>query len=173
MGGYRYGIILVDVTTRYCWFYGPKSTMPNKIINTLSQFRADIGHLPCRFHSNFDRKLMGGKCLRWINNDKSKITAAPAKRQSANGLVERTWRTLVQMYRAYLTKKQTPQEYWYWSILHGYRMLKHVPGHLNSKLTYPFELVHVTKPDPRTWFELFSLGFFHHQADGTVTQSKT
>ena len=93
---------------------------------------------------------MGGKCLQWINGNKSKIIAAPDKRKSANGLVERTWQTLVQMARVYLTEKQTPQEYWYWSILHVSRMLNHVPGRLNINMTSPFELFHGTKPDPCT-----------------------
>ena len=115
---------------------------------------------------------MWGKCLRWINNNKSKIIAAPTKRQSSNGLVERTWCNLFQMARTYLTEKHIPHEYWYWDILHGSRILNHVPGRLNRKLTSPFELVHGTKLDPRTWFKLFSLGFFHYQADGTITISK-
>ena len=76
--------------TRYCWFYVLKSTTSNKIINFLSQFRAYVVHLPRQFHADFDRKLKGGKCFRWINNNKSKIIAAPTKRQSANGLIKRT-----------------------------------------------------------------------------------
>ena len=52
-------------------------------------------------------------------------------------------------------------------------MLNHVPGRLNRKLTSPFELVHGTNIDPRTWFELFSLGLFHNQAYGTISRSKT
>ena len=63
MGVYRYGLLLVDVATRYFWFYGLKSTTVNEIINALSQLRADVGHLPRRLHADFDRKPMGGKCL--------------------------------------------------------------------------------------------------------------
>ena len=51
-------------------------------------------------------------------------------------------------------------------------MLNHVPFPLNRKLTSPFELVHSTKPDPRTWFKLFSLGLFRHQVDDTVSHFK-
>ena len=28
-GGYHYGLLLVNVATRYCWFYGLKSTNSN------------------------------------------------------------------------------------------------------------------------------------------------
>ena len=98
-GGYCYRLLLDDVDTRYCWFYGLKSTTLNEIINALSQFRADLGHPPCQFHSDFYQKIMGGNCLRWIINNKSKIITAPAKRQISNGLFGRTWRTPVQMSR--------------------------------------------------------------------------
>ena len=74
--------------------------MPNKIINFLSQFQADVSHPPRQFHANSDRKLMGDKCLKWTNDNKYKIIAAPTKRQSANGIIEHTWRNLVQMDRA-------------------------------------------------------------------------
>ena len=49
---------------------------------------------------------MGGAALRWIRANDSRIIAANAGRQSSNGLVERTWRTIVQMARAYITEKQ-------------------------------------------------------------------
>ena len=80
MGGHRYGLLLVDVATRYYCFYGLKSTTSNEVIKALFQFRADVGHLPLQFRDDFNRKLMGGKCLRWINDKKSNIIAAPAKR---------------------------------------------------------------------------------------------
>ena len=109
MEGYRYGLLLFNVASRYFWFYVLKSTTSNEIINALYQLRADARHLPRQFHADFDRKLMGGKCIRRINNNNSKIIVAPAKRRSANGPVKRTWRNLVQMARTYLTKKQMPR----------------------------------------------------------------
>ena len=63
-GGYRYGILLVDVATRYAWFYGITSLAGDEIIGALEQFKADAGGIPRRFHSDFDTKLIGGKTLR-------------------------------------------------------------------------------------------------------------
>jgi len=105
LGGFRYGILLVDVATRYAWFYGITSLASNEIINALEQFKADAGGVPGRFHSDFDTKLIDGKTLRWILHNKSNIIAAPAKRQSSNGLVKRTWQTVLCMARAYITDK--------------------------------------------------------------------
>jgi hypothetical protein len=53
-------------------------------------------------------------------------------------------------------------------------MINQVPGRLGRTLTSPFELVHGVKPDARTWFELFSVGFFKHTAKrGEGANTKT
>jgi hypothetical protein len=39
-------------------------------------------------------------------------------------------------------------------------MLNQVPGRMGRKLTSPFELVYGVKPDAKTWFEPFSIGYF-------------
>ena len=72
----------------------------------LEQFKSDAGRSPCRFHSYFDRKLIRGNDPRWILSNGSNIIAAPAGIQYLNGLAERTWRTLIQMDRAFITEKQ-------------------------------------------------------------------
>jgi hypothetical protein len=113
--------------------------------------------MPREFHSDFDKKLMGGNALRWIQENGSSIIAAPAWRQSSNGLVERTWQTMVCMARSYFTGKQVGREFWFFADKHAAHMLNQVPGRLRCKLTSPFELVYNQK---RTWFELFSIGYF-------------
>ena len=115
--------------------------------------------------------------LRWINEQGSKIWAAPARRQSSNGLVERTWQTLVRMARSFITEKQVGREYWFYAIKHAAHMLNQVPGRLGKKLTSPFELVYNTKPDSKTWFNLFSVGYFPVDSKSgekaSVTESQT
>jgi len=173
LGGFRYALVLVDVATRYCWLYGLTSLTSRSIVSALETFRSDAGAVPRTFHADFDKKLIGGKALKWIVEQRSRIIAAPAGRQSSNGLVERTWRTLVQMARAYITDKQVGREFWYYAILHASRMLNQIPGRLGRKLTTPFELVHNHKPDARTWLQPFSLGFFSRQEDNTSSRSNT
>ena len=51
-------------------------------------------------------------------------------------------------------------------------MLNQVPGRLGLKLTTPFELVHNSKPDSKTWFELFSIGYFNQDTDNAKSSSK-
>ena len=138
------------------------SLSSTSITSALEQLKSDAGQLPHRFHSDFDRKLISGNALLWILLDGSNIIAAPSRRQSSNGLAKRTWRTLIQMARAFITEKQVGRDFWYFAVRHAAMMLNQVPGRLGLKITTPFELVHNSKPESNTWFELFSIGCFNH-----------
>ena len=46
-------------------------------------------------------------------------------------------------------------------------MLNQVPGRLGRRLKSPFELVQNTKPNSKTFFELFFIGYFTHNIDST------
>ena len=144
----------------------------NEIISCLEAFRADAEGTPKHFHSDFDKKLIGGKALRWLHEAKLKIIATPLIHQSSNGQVEGTWQTLMRMGQANITEKQVGREFWFHAIHVAAQMTNQVPGRLGRKLTTPFELVHGIKPDASTWFELFSVGFFPHNSDEGATKSK-
>ena len=51
-------------------------------------------------------------------------------------------------------------------------VLNQVPGRPGLKLTTPFELVHKSKPDSKTWFELFSIFYFNHDTYNAESRSK-
>ena len=95
------------------------SLSSNHVIDALEAFRADAGGVPRTFHSNFDKKLIGGKALKRILGNDSKVIAAPARRQSSNGLVKRTWRSIITMAQACITEKQVGREFWYFAIVHS------------------------------------------------------
>ena len=99
---FRYALLLVDVSTRYSWLFGMHSLTSSKIISALEAFRESAGGSPKRFHCDFDKKLIGGRALKWIREQKSSVIAAPAGGQSSNGLIECTWHTIIQMMRAYI-----------------------------------------------------------------------
>jgi hypothetical protein len=75
------------------------------------------------------------------------------------------------MARSYLTKKQMPRAFWLSTVQHSTHMMNCILGTIQSALTSPFELDHHTPPDSRLWFPLFSVGYFHHQRDGSVARS--
>ena len=57
-------------------------------------------------------------------------------------------------------------------ILHTAMILNQVPGHLGLKLNTPFEFVHNTKQNSKTWFKLLYIGYFNQTIDNTESQSK-
>jgi hypothetical protein len=61
------------------------------------------------------------------------------------------------MLRVYLTEKQIPRLFWYFTIKHLAHMMIMIPGKYCSKSALPFMLVHGVRPDQRTWLPLFSL----------------
>jgi hypothetical protein len=80
---------------------------------------------------------------------------------------------MVHMSRAYLTKKQMSQIFWYYAIKHVARMMNMIPGKYCEKLASPFMLVHGARPDPRPWLPLFLLCYFHHEKDSKASRSKS
>jgi hypothetical protein len=78
LGGFKYALLLDDVSTRYCWMYGLPSLTSSTIIDAFTSFTVDAGGAQRTFHANFDRKLIGGKALRWLQNEKIRVIAAPA-----------------------------------------------------------------------------------------------
>ena len=139
LGGYTHALLLVDDATRYSWIYGLASLTSANIIDALQHFYAHVGRLPTLFQTDFDTKLIGGATQRWILSHNSNIIATPADRHSSNGLVERTWRTIVTMVRAYITEKQVGRNFWFYAVSHAASMLNQVPGRLGRRLTSPFE----------------------------------
>ena len=116
LGGYKYALLFVDKGTRYSWMFGLQTLASSDITAAFDAFVSEAGSVPKTFHADFDKKLIGGKALRWIKEAKSRLIAAPSNRQSSNGLVERTWQSIVRMARAYLTVKQQGREYWWFAV---------------------------------------------------------
>jgi hypothetical protein len=88
--------------------------------------------------------------LEYLINKSSKIVLAPAKRQSANGMVESHWKVMIHMARAYLTEKQLPWTFWFYAVSHAARMMNAIPGTHSGKLASPFLLVHGIGHNERT-----------------------
>ncbi len=172
VGGYRFALILVDGATRYDWAFGLKTLSSDCILLALCLFCAAAGSLARCLYCNCDPKLFGQAICDYLVNKSSKVVAAPAKRQSSNGLVESHWKVMVHMARAYLTKKQMPRAFWFYAIVYSARMINAIPGKIHGRIASPFLLVHGVGHDERTWIPLFLICFFHHENDGDLKRSK-
>ena len=76
------------------------------------------------------------------------------------------------MSRSYITLNQVGRECWYFAVLQAEMILNQVLGRLGLQLAILFELVHNSKPDSKTWFELLSEGYFNHRVDNTESRYK-
>jgi hypothetical protein len=166
VGSFKYALILVDPATQYIWTFSLKLLSSDCILLALRLFRASTGALACCFYCDCNIKLFGTAILEHLIDNQSKVVAAPAKCQSSNGLVEFHWKMMVHMARAYLTEKQMPHNFWFYSITHAARMMNPIPGKFKDHLALPFMLVHGIGHDVRTWTPVFSLCYFHHKKDG-------
>jgi len=172
VGGFKYALIFVDRTTHFNWCFGLKSLHHDDIIAAFLAFRSEAGSLARQFRCDCDEKLFGSHVCSFLHLDRSSIASSPAGRQSANGLVESQRKIMVHMSRAYLMEKQMPCSFWYYAIKHSAQMMNMIPGRYGGKLASPFMLVHVVRPDQRTWLPLFSICYFHHEKDSDVQCSK-
>jgi len=173
VGGYKYALIFVDCATQFNWCFGLKSLHHDGIIAAFMAFQAEAGNIARQFPCDCDEKLFGSHIRSFLHLESSSIIASPAGRQSANGLVESHWKIMVHMSRAYLTEKQMPRSFWYYTVKHSARMMNMIPGRYMNKLASPFMLVHGVRPDQRTWLPIFSLCYFHHEKDSDAQCSKT
>jgi hypothetical protein len=171
VGEFRYALILVNRASRYKWAFGLRSLSLLDIILALRKFRAAAGSLARCFYCDCDLKHFGAAVSEYLIDAHSKVVAAPAKRQSTNGLVESHCKTMVHMARAYITEKQMPRTFWLYAVVHAARMMNAIPGKHSGRLVSPFLLVHSVEHDEHTWIPIFSLAFFHHEKDGDEQRS--
>ena len=83
--------------------------------------------------------LLSNAVSDWYHQNDSIILAAPPEQQHQNGLVERTWKTISQMARAYINDKQMPKSFGTGPLNtpRGYKiysrsnMIKHTLHHMN------------------------------------------
>ena len=79
---------------------------------------------------------------------------------------------MVHISHACLTEKQTPHNFWYYSIPHTAEMINMITGKLKGQIAYPFMPVCYTQADSRMWFPLSPVCYFLHENNGNVSRSR-
>ena len=156
IGGMRYTLLCVDKATRYKFVFGLKN-LNSSILAALKQFINKCGEKPKLICTDFDPKLFAGDVATYLTDKKIEIEAAPPYRQHQNGLVERSWQTIVNMTRNWLTSAQLPSKYWYFGVKRACEVLNILPSKKNGKVTTPYQLVHGKKVDYRNLFPMFTV----------------
>jgi hypothetical protein len=118
---------LVNYSTRHCWTYGLKTKTAESLIDALWSFFIDTGGIPTRIRCDFDASFVKGKVTAFLKQHRIKVTSAPPKHQSQNGLVERYWQTTVAIAWALLVEAQLPRRYWFWALRKAYIRMNMMP----------------------------------------------
>jgi hypothetical protein len=162
VGRFGYSLILVDHATWYKWTFGLQTLSSADIISALCLFRAAAGSLVRCFYLDCDLKLFGSAGSKYLIDGHSKVVAAPAKHQLANGLVESHWKVMAHMACAYLTKNRCLCHHTFgaYDECHSWQIfwLACIPIPPCSQVEH----------DKHTWVPLFSLAYFHHKHDGNI-----
>ena len=97
IGGICFCLLLVDQATRYKRIY-PLKNLTTSLLRAMKRFLTDVKVAPKITRKDFDHKLIGGPVSELLQEtNKIDLQAAPPKRQHQNGLVERSWQTIVSM----------------------------------------------------------------------------
>ena len=166
-GGYKYVILFVDRATRETFIYGVSTLSSSNLIKVFQRFFSDAKGVPKRILTDFESKILNGPTGTYLQEATITVEAAPPKRQHQNGLVERTWQTIVYMGRSYLNDMQMPRKFWFWALRHAVLLINLFPVTVNGELTTPHELAWGIQPDYRVLCPLFATCYFNHRTDGT------
>ena len=140
---------------------------------SMEQFIVDCGNrAPKRILTDFDTKIMGGATLELLRKRGCAVAASPANRQHQNGLVERAWRSIVRMARAWVNQHLLPTDFWYHAIRRAVEVCNFFPVTANGVLTTPYELIYNTKPDLRNLIPLFSIAYIRRTRDGDTDRTR-
>ena len=166
-GGYNYCLTLVDSATRMVFTYGLTRLTGGDLQDAFWRFIIDAGGIPKSIQCDFDSRFLGGRMAAFLQSLRIKVRSAAPRRQSSNGLVERTWRTGVRMARSFLAEAKLPRIFWYWALREAFHRMNMLPVQVGpSKWSSPLELFYGHAPDYRVLFSFGSIGYFHRPADG-------
>ena len=135
-------------------------------MDNFDQLFLDMGRKPTRIYTDFDPKLIRGKCGRMLKHLNIHVWASPSRRQHQNGLVERRWGVLTNMVRSFLTDSKMPRNFWFWALQHANFIQNIFPVSYKGIKKNPLELSMGNKPDFRTLIPLFSTAYFKHDQNG-------
>ena len=171
IGGIRYGLFIVDRATRKKHIY-PLKNLNSSILRAVKKFVSHIGRTPKKIYADFDEKIIKGDVAEYLESIGTTILGAPSHRQEQNGLVERNWRSVVRMARAYLTRHLLPTKYWFFALRRAVEAANYMPIERSGSVTTPHELTHGEKPDYRTLIPIFSVAYVRRKKDGKIKRGQ-
>ena len=155
-GGVKYALYLVDRATRYKSIY-PLTNLSSDILKQFKTYCSDMDQTPKQFICDCDRRLFSEEIKFCLEENNSKINAAPGAKQRQNGLAERTWRSVLRMARSWIASSMLPPTFWWFTFKLAVEVSNYIPLKLNSKHTTPHELVVKKQPNLQNLLPMFSV----------------
>jgi len=149
-------LILVDAYSRYACIYGIANKSSACVIDTLTRYQADHGHvgnygylditrIRADSGSQFTSQEFWDHC--WAAG--INLTLAAPKKQYQNHLAERSWQTIGAMARSLLVHARLPDSFMFHALLYSCHIFNVLPVkglYLNGQVGTPFELFQGSKP---------------------------
>jgi hypothetical protein len=158
IGGVMYTLMFVDKKTRHKFVY-PLENLTSDILTQVKQFLIDVNGICKAIRTDFDMKLIGGRVKEFLIEKQIDIDAAPPRQQHKNGLVERSWQSVVKMARNWLASSALPSQYWWFAVKRATEVANILPTfHLgDDNPTTPHEMFYGEKPDLRNLIPMFTV----------------
>jgi len=149
-------LLIVDVYSRYANIYGLPTKSKKWVIDALTRFQADYGHMGnygfldiARIHADSGSQFTSDEFRQHCWNAGINLSLAAPKKQYQNHLAERSWQTINTMARSLLVHARLPDSFMFHTLLHSCHIFNVLPVkglYLNNHVSTPYELFHGEKP---------------------------
>jgi transposase InsO family protein len=153
---FAFYLIIVDAYSRYCCIYGIPEKSSSTVIDALTQYQADHGHIgnygdlniAC-IRADSGSQLTSETFRKHFWEAGFQLTLAAPKKQYQNHLAERTWQTVGSMARSLLVHARLSDTFMYHALVYACHIFNVLPVKglfLGNHVSTPYELFQGIKP---------------------------
>jgi transposase InsO family protein len=149
-------LILVDAYSRYACIYGLRDKSSTCVIDTLTRYQADHGHVGnygyldiARIHADSGSQFTSDEFRDHCWQAGISLSLAAPKKQYQNRLAKRSWQTISTMARSLLLHARLPDSFMFHSLVYSCKIFNVLPVkglYMHWHVGTPFELFQGAKP---------------------------
>jgi len=150
-------LILVDAYGRFACIYGLSDKSSECVIDTLTRYQADHGHIGnysyldiARVRADSGSQFTSEEFKKHFWEAGIQLSLAAPQKQYQNHLAERTWQTIGTMARSLLKHAQLPDSFMYHALVYSCHIFNVLPVkglYSGNQVATPYELFQGTKPN--------------------------
>jgi hypothetical protein len=149
-------LILVDAFSRYACIYGIRDKSSRCVIDTITRYQADHGHIGnygyldiARIRADSGTQFTSEEFKAHCWQAGIQLSLAAPKKQYQNNLAERSWQTIHSMARGLLVHARLPDSFMFHALVYSCHIFNVLPIKglsLNGHVGTPYELFQNMKP---------------------------